>query len=189
MSKRIEMIGKQFNYLTVIEQAPKPENSTQRSLFYKCRCECGKESIVNGTKLRNGSTKSCGCHKAKNVLPRFASDHPQWTGYKDIYGTYYSSIKANAKYRKIPFTITIEDMWEQWEKQNGKCNLTGVELVIKNITSAKKANASIDRIDSSLGYTKDNIQFVHRTINYMKQQYDQNDFIGWCKKVTDYQKL
>lgn len=29
--------------------------------MYRCLCDCGEETIVRGTLLRNGQTKSCGC--------------------------------------------------------------------------------------------------------------------------------
>lgn len=52
-----EMINKKFNYLTVVEYVG---NKNHRK-FYKCLCDCGKETRVSGTRLRNNETKSCGC--------------------------------------------------------------------------------------------------------------------------------
>ena len=49
--------GNVYGRLTVIERA---ENKDGRA-YWKCRCECGKETIVSGKNLRNGNTKSCGC--------------------------------------------------------------------------------------------------------------------------------
>lgn len=43
--------------LFVINRAQK--NSKQA--FWNCKCTCGKECCVIGTRLRNGNTKSCGC--------------------------------------------------------------------------------------------------------------------------------
>lgn len=53
MSKFINLAGKKFDFLTVLLYL-----GNQR---WKCRCNCGKETIVKGQHLRNGSTKSCGC--------------------------------------------------------------------------------------------------------------------------------
>ena len=52
-----EMINKKFNYLTVVEYV----GNTDGRKFYKCLCDCGKETRVSGTRLRNNVTKSCGC--------------------------------------------------------------------------------------------------------------------------------
>ena len=34
-----------------------------RRYYWKCKCDCGQETIVQGTCLRSGNTKSCGCAK------------------------------------------------------------------------------------------------------------------------------
>lgn len=45
--------------------------------------------------------------------------------------------------------------------------------------------ASLDRIDSSKGYIKGNIQWVHKDINKMKNNYNQAYFINLCALVVD----
>ncbi len=40
-------------------------------VFWKCLCECGQDTTVEGRKLRNGHTKSCGCyHRDGGNMPR-----------------------------------------------------------------------------------------------------------------------
>lgn len=52
--------GRRFGMLTVIEYAGK-EKGMHR---WRCRCDCGNETIVGQTPLQSGHTKSCGClHK------------------------------------------------------------------------------------------------------------------------------
>ena len=55
-----EMTGKQFGMLTVLQEA-KRENSRKR--YWLCRCQCGKETVVEESHLKNGHTKSCGCYR------------------------------------------------------------------------------------------------------------------------------
>lgn len=50
-------IGTKFEKLTVISDPI----WTEDGFNYKCKCECGNETIVNGIYLRSGNTKSCGC--------------------------------------------------------------------------------------------------------------------------------
>ena len=57
MNKRI-LIGEKFNRLTVLEENGR---SSDGSIIWKCRCKCGNETNVVSHKLKNGSTKSCGC--------------------------------------------------------------------------------------------------------------------------------
>lgn len=50
--------GKKYGRLTVLERA----GSTPGGIAtWKCRCDCGNETIVQGAHLRNGHTVSCGC--------------------------------------------------------------------------------------------------------------------------------
>ena len=62
------------------------------------------------------------------------------------------------------------------------CALSGVKLIMP--TSKNKATASLDRIDSTKDYTLDNVQWVHKDINRMKNVYTQEYFIEMCKRVA-----
>lgn len=59
MSKRIDLTGQRFGKLTVLEPA---ENIGGRTTW-RCRCDCGKETVVPTGRLRSGETKSCGCQR------------------------------------------------------------------------------------------------------------------------------
>jgi len=63
MAKLIDMTGRTCGYLTVIEQAPSKNGRTQ----WRCECLCGNETDVDGTKLRTGRTRSCGCMRRPAV--------------------------------------------------------------------------------------------------------------------------
>ena len=52
------MIGQRFGKLRVTASAPPAESG---NVQYKCRCDCGKRSVVTASNLRIGKTKSCGC--------------------------------------------------------------------------------------------------------------------------------
>ena len=53
------LIGQTFNYLIVID-GPIRKN---KKIYWKCKCQCGKETLVRGDQLKAGTTKSCGCYK------------------------------------------------------------------------------------------------------------------------------
>lgn len=63
-TKKIDMIGKKFGKLTVIEECD--ERSRQHKIVYKCQCDCGKMVDTIGAELRNGRAKSCGCLRVSN---------------------------------------------------------------------------------------------------------------------------
>lgn len=103
-----------------------------------------------------------------------------------------SSIKSHSSRRKDGrlCTITLQDLKNQWDKQNGKCPYTGWEL--DNPQSTRQADqalhhirrASVDRIDSSMGYTKENIQFVCLMAQYAKHTFTPNELLLFCRAVT-----
>jgi len=55
--KRINEIGNRYGKLSVIERVK--NKGTQAT--WKCKCDCGNETIVRGGNLRSGNNKSCGC--------------------------------------------------------------------------------------------------------------------------------
>lgn len=64
-------------------------------------------------------------------------------------------------------------------KQHRKCNLSGVELEFDKTNSA-----SLDRIDNTKGYTLENVQWVHKDINRMKNVFSQDYFIDMCHRIA-----
>lgn len=56
MPKKYDMTGQVYGRLTVLEKFDVQGTHAR----YRCRCECGRETIVRGAELRIGSTKTCG---------------------------------------------------------------------------------------------------------------------------------
>ena len=57
-----DLSGKTFSYLTVVDRAEDAKRGkTKKRVMWNCRCVCGKYSVVAASKLKSGSTKSCGC--------------------------------------------------------------------------------------------------------------------------------
>jgi len=106
--------------------------------------------------------------------------------YKEIAYSWFNKISREAASRGLVFELSIEDVWGMLEEQEFKCNLSGVPIFF--IRKANGNTASVDRIDSSKGYTQDNTQLVHVHINMMKQHYNQEYFIEMCKNVSQHKK-
>ena len=82
--------------------------------------------------------------------------------------------------------LTQEEAKEIWNKQNGICAYAKLPLT----TKANQFNTvSLDRIDSSKHYTKDNVQFVCAAVNRMKQEYAEEIFVLLCHLITQNNKL
>lgn len=183
-----DMIGKKFNMLLVESMSEerncrKYRNKDIQIIKYNCLCDCGNRTIVIGSNLRKGTTKSCGCiNKAR------ANNSKYWTGYGDISGEFWNQIVIGAKSRKIEVSITIQDIWNLFLKQDRKCALSGMEIQFASTLRESKnreTTASLDRIDSSKSYTLDNIQWLHKDVNRMKNKYNQEYFIEICQKIIN----
>jgi len=86
--------------------------------------------------------------------------------------------------------ITLADLKEQWEKQDGVCPYTGWKLVNTQMAARNSKvpktpdRASVDRIDSSKGYIKGNIQFIAFMANVAKHDFHEDELIRFCKAVA-----
>ena len=54
-----DITGQVFSRLTV--KKLHPDRTKHCKAQWICECTCGKMTVVQGSSLRNGSTKSCGC--------------------------------------------------------------------------------------------------------------------------------
>lgn len=122
-------------------------------------------------------------HKNKHV--RKESIH--WNGFMDISGTYWGGLKKSAKERGFEFSINIKYAWDVFIAQEEKCALSGVPIGFNKQSQLFKSlqTASLDRIDSSKGYIEGNIQWLHKTVNRMKWDLSEDDFIYFCRKITE----
>jgi hypothetical protein len=169
--KNVDISGQIFGRLTVIERIL--DDSTNKAIW-KCQCECGNIHNVARGSLLQGLTKSCGCLQFDRM----------YKGHKGLSGKYWYRVLRGAKKRNLNIAITIEDAWNQFEKQNKKCALTGVDITLTS--KFKGDTASLDRIDSTKGYEINNIQWTHKDINLMKSNIPERDFIKLCKLVANY---
>lgn len=66
MSKRIDLTGKIFGKLKVLEYS---HSDSRGQAYWKCEClNCGNiDVVVRGSHLRSGATKTCGCGLAEAV--------------------------------------------------------------------------------------------------------------------------
>lgn len=91
--------------------------------------------------------------------------------------------KKSALKRNQEFSITISDIVECWDNQIGICAYSGrkMDLVAGNLNTV-----SIERIDSNIGYTKENTILVCQAINRMKSDFEFDDFYNLCKDVAEF---
>lgn len=86
-NKKIDMVGKRFGRLVVTREKPIEDypNHKRPCAAWYCDCDCGtKDHLVDGTSLRAGRIKSCGCLTADSAR----------NGYTDIMGQKFGMLTA-----------------------------------------------------------------------------------------------
>jgi hypothetical protein len=167
--------GLKFNALTFIRISHLDKNSTR---WANWKCDCGKLIKARVYDVVRGNKKSCSCY-----LFRSRHYNCNWSGWGEISVAFWNSVKNNAKIRGVTVRISIKTAWKLFINQERKCALTGQVLYFYK--GRGKTTASLDRIDSRKGYFEDNVQWVHKDINKMKQDFTEQRFIELCKAVVN----
>ncbi len=64
LGQKIDLTGQKFGRLTVLKEHGKDKYG---AIEWLCQCDCGKQTIVTGNRLRSGHTKSCGCLNKEQI--------------------------------------------------------------------------------------------------------------------------
>lgn len=124
-----------------------------------------------------------------------------WTfkGHENIGLDHWNRVKGGTRLgkdarlkRDIPFDVTIEQAWAKFLEQKGRCAITGIELDWTYSRGPRgsqvyyRGSASLDRIDSKMGYEKHNIQWVHKDVNALKSDMAEAEFLKWRKLIAQH---
>jgi len=172
LTPKYELTGKIFNNWKVLKLNTNKKRSHDR--YWLCECKCGRTSSVPTCYLTKGYSKQCGyCarHK-KDIYPDGLPDQV------------WNRIKTGATKRNLKLNISKKLAYEIFIKQGKKCNLTGMDIRFPAYGTDKEWTASLDRIDSNKDYTANNIQWIHKDVNRIKNIFDEKYFVSICKKVV-----
>ena len=155
--------------------------------FVKFKCRCGSIDYKRHLYLKKMKYKACKTCSRKNKYPeqRKARNHFE----NSIHKQWIKNIGFNLKRgeRTLKVDLNNNQLYDLLVKQNFKCNYTGLKLNVLNIFK-KDSNASIDRIDSDKDYTLDNIQWVYKPVNIMKNGFSSEDFIDICNLISNFKR-
>jgi hypothetical protein len=164
--------GIRFGQLTVVNRS---QEKRHRSTVWECKCDCGSVVFIKANTLLSGYTKSCGCLRTRRLR----------TGTLSLCGTLLGNTRRGAEVRGIPWLVTDEELEQLFITQSGKCALSGEPI---EATNKECLTASLDRKNSRLPYRADNVQWVHKDVNKMKQAFEQDCFLRWCSRIASYHK-
>lgn len=172
----------------------------RKLITFVCDC-CGKEaqkplSEYNRNKKlgrKNFCSRSCAVRYAnKNKLHAFTDKCKEHllsicNNHRDEYTDFRYTLK-NVSKRTKEIDIDLEYLKQLWESQNGICPYTGIKLKLPTYKDYDFYFdcASLDRIDSSKGYIKGNVQFVALPINLMKSTKSDIKVKQFLKQISSY---
>jgi hypothetical protein len=117
--RSIDISGQIFGKLTALNRVEKSKNGTWK---WRCKCECGNESVVFMTALRAGTTTSCGCLRGKQgthgmtKTPTYITWKSMWarcTNHKSPDYKWYGGRGITVCSRWLRFENFLEDMGER----------------------------------------------------------------------------
>lgn len=96
--------------------------------------------------------------------------------------------RQRSKRHNLYFELNYEDLLTLWNKQNGLCALSGIPMTHDIYNGRVPTNISIDKIDPSKGYIKNNIQLVCSSVNMMKGTLTVEQLLQFCYAIINTQK-
>jgi hypothetical protein len=145
--------------------------------FWNCECQVCNSIVVRPSRDFRKDRLTTFCRNCQWKV--------RFKGFGELPLTQWSRIVKGAQDRGLPIEITIEDAWQKFLDQDRRCYLTGLELAFSRRRDTKVSNASLDRINNTLGYTKENSAWCHKTVNIMKGTMSVDELKKWAKLISE----
>lgn len=169
--ERIPLVkGAKYNRLTVIERAEDTYTGKKqvRKLMYKFLCDCGKEHVARKEAVISGEVRSCGCLLTDTAIANFRTHGQSRTS---LYTSWQAmkkrcSCETDSKYEYYGGRgITVCEEWLDFE-------------VFLADMGTREPGYSLDRIDNSKGYSKENCRWATKTEQILNRRISKTNKSG-----------
>jgi hypothetical protein len=176
----IDMTGKRFGCLVVLERNMNPPPN--RGTHWICRCDCGNVVSRQGQKLRDD----------KNVTCKKVGMHPRKGYGEGAFNSFYSTTRANAKKRGLEFTISRDEARNLSKMDCHYCGTPPSNVANADYKSptykhrhsiGEYVYSGLDRVDNSIGYTPDNVVPCCKKCNQAKCKLGLEEFRGLINSI------
>ena len=174
----LALVGETFDLLTVVGIGPQ----VGKAFSVLCSCSCGNPELVQALPydLRSGRVTSCKCKKTRR-----GQDSPLYKGIGEISASFWRGLEINAERSSKDVLITIEEAWDLFEKQKGRCALTGRKIRLRG--RGREITASLDRIDPNAHYTPSNVLWVDKEVNRSRKAMPLGTYVDLMVLIDRYQ--
>ena len=148
-----------------------------------------KKIVTSSYKKRNSVFSCSNCKKLHDNNTEYCSVNCAKIGEYTVFESILAQSEKSSKKSNKKFELDVEHLIELWVGQGGRCYYSSIPL-FKPTTYSKmtKLNPiyrpSLDRIDSSVGYTKGNVCWSSLMINYAKKDYDVETLSRFIEEVV-----
>lgn len=157
MSASTDLVGQVFGKLVVVG---KTSARKRQAVVWELMCECGTLCYSTSSSLKRGWKKSCGCiRRALMTEKPIRLKHGKA---KTPLYLLWTSASHRAKAKGMEFSIDFEDLVVP-----DVCPVLGIPLQHSQ-GKHKDGSPSLDRLDNSKGYTKENTWIISRRANVLK---------------------
>lgn len=164
MASKIDITGETFGYLKVNKfHGKKIHDNGVSYRYWECTCHCGKTMLVTTAALRSGNTKSCGCtSKAKTHGMHKDRIYQIWSDMK----IRCDNPNNDAYYWYGSKGISYQDSWVKFEN------------FYEDMKEGYTDDLTLDRLDPSKGYYKENCRWVTKTAQTRNKGIDSRNKTG-----------
>ena len=148
---------------------------------WRCECECGNETTVSTSDLKNGNSTKC--RTCSNRLKKGE------TGFNNLYSKY----KIRAKNHNREFSLSKKEFGLLTSSNCHYCGVSPYKISISNLHTSEQTKKhseylynGIDRIDSNKGYTLDNCIPCCEICNKAKRDISYSEFKEYINRLIEY---
>ena len=89
------------------------------------------------------------------------------------------------KRRPTQNAVTVDELMDIWKSQDGKCVVSGLIMTWRK-GKTQPTSISIDRIDSKLDYTKNNVRLVCYQVNSFKNRWSDEQMLSMATSICNH---
>ncbi len=181
LNRSARSVSKQAAYLKIRQAQPK-----EKRLCTTCRENNQLPEGFNSTSSRSTQCNSCFSKKTK-TLRSARGPQPVESYLQDLITTRRNHLKTKQSYLKV--TITIHDLLEIYNKQNGLCYYSGIKMETKTYGQKRSPyRMSLDQRIPKAGYTKENIVLCCWQANAAKDEFSEEQLYEFCENIVKHRK-